>query len=134
MTAITYRTDVNGLTADLLRGGFFQGWPKPPSAETHLRILESSDYRATAIDDLGQIVGFATAISDHVLTAYISLLEVLPEKRGQGIGTTLIDRLTHEIEPSTASTCCATPSWRTSMVNSDSTSRPACTAGITRCR
>lgn len=99
MTSLTYRTDVDQLTSDQLRGGFFEDWPNPPSAETHLRLLESSDYRATAIDDLGRVVGFATAISDHVLTAYITLLEVLPEHRGQRIGSTLINRLIHEIGP-----------------------------------
>lgn len=99
MTSVTYKADVEGLTPEQLSGGFFEGWPNPPSVETHLRILESSDHKAIAIDDSGRVVGFATAISDHVLTAYISLLEVLPEGRGQGIGTTLIHRLTREIGP-----------------------------------
>lgn len=99
MTSVTYRTHVDGLTSGQLRGGFFEGWPNPPSAETHLRILDFSDHKAIAIDDSDRVVGFATAISDHILTAYITLLEVLPEKRGQGIGTTLINRLTHEIGP-----------------------------------
>lgn len=99
MTYVTYRTNVDGLTSDQLRGGFFEGWPNPPPAETHLLILDSSDYKAIAIDDSGRVVGFATAISDHVHTAYITLLEVLPESRGQGIGSTLINRLTHEIGP-----------------------------------
>ncbi len=99
MTSVTYTTNIDGLTSDELRGGFFEGWPDPPSPETHLRILDSSDHKAIAIDDSGRVVGFATAISDHVLTAYITLLEVLPEKRGQGTGTTLITRLTHEIGP-----------------------------------
>lgn len=99
MTSVTFRTNVDGLTSDQLRGGFFEGWPSPPSPETHLRILDSSDHKAIAIDDSGRVVGFATAISDHVLTAYITLLEVLPRNRGQGIGTTLINRLTHEIGP-----------------------------------
>lgn len=97
MTSVTYRTNVDGLTSDRLRGGFFEGWPNPPSAETHLRILDSSDHKAIALDDSDRVVGFATAISDHVLTAYITLLEVLPEKRGQGIGSMLITRLTHDI-------------------------------------
>ncbi|MFP4074485.1 MAG: GNAT family N-acetyltransferase [Actinomycetota bacterium] len=92
-------TDLEGLTSDQLRGGFFAGWPNPPSPETHLRILGSCDYKAIAIDDLGRVVGFATAISDHVLTAYITLLEVLPEMRGRGIGTTLINRLIDAIGP-----------------------------------
>lgn len=99
MISVTYRTNIDGLTSDQLRGGFFEGWPNPPSDETHLRILDSSDHKVIAIDDSGRVVGFATAISDHVLTAYITLLEVLPERRDQGIGTTLVTRLIHEIGP-----------------------------------
>ncbi len=80
--------------------GFFVDWPDPPSPETHLRILAGSDYVELAIDSAtGQVVGFITAISDGVLSAYIPLLEVLPEYQGQGIGTELVrrllDRLSH---------------------------------------
>ena len=38
----------------------------------------------------GQVVGFITAISDGVLSAYIPLLEVLPGWRSQGIGGELV--------------------------------------------
>lgn len=31
------------VSADDLRGGFFEGWPNPPSPETHPRILQNSD-------------------------------------------------------------------------------------------
>ena len=37
-----------------------------------------------ARDDAGRVVGFVTAISDGVLSAYIPLLEVLPEYQGAG--------------------------------------------------
>lgn len=47
----------------------------------------------------GNVVGFATAISDGLLTAYIPLLEVLPEERGLGIGHELIARLLEQIGP-----------------------------------
>ena len=36
---------------------------------------------------------YVTAISDGVLSAYIPLLEVLPEYQGQGIGTELVKRM-----------------------------------------
>jgi ribosomal protein S18 acetylase RimI-like enzyme len=39
------------------------------------------------------VVGFVTAISDGVLSAYIPLLEVLPEYQGRGIGAELVRRL-----------------------------------------
>ena len=35
---IGYLTDLDGVTAAQLRG-FFDGWPHPPTPETHLRIL-----------------------------------------------------------------------------------------------
>ena len=40
--------------------------------------------------DAGRVVGFANALSDGVLSAYIPLLEVLPDYRRQGIGSELI--------------------------------------------
>ncbi len=66
----------------------------PPSPETHLRILHGSDAVGLAIDDTTQqVVGFITAISDGVLSAYIPLLEVLPAYQGQGIGQLLVERM-----------------------------------------
>ena len=44
-------------------------------------------------EESGHVVGFITAISDHVLSAYIPLLEVLPEYRGRGIGRELVGRM-----------------------------------------
>jgi GNAT superfamily N-acetyltransferase len=39
------------------------------------------------------VAGFVTAVTDGVLAAYIPLLEVRPEWRGQGIGTELMRRI-----------------------------------------
>lgn len=78
--------------------GFFQGWPNPPGWETHRQILRSSYRAIVAIDeDAGKIVGFINAVSDGVLSAYIPLLEVLPEYRGQGIGSELVRRMLAEL-------------------------------------
>ena len=49
-------------------------------------------------EEAGEIVGFATAISDGVLAAYIPLLEVRREWRGRGVGTELVRRLLAELE------------------------------------
>ncbi len=46
-----------------------------------------------AVEPFGRVVGFTTAISDGVLSAYVSLLEVLPSHRRNGIGTALVRRL-----------------------------------------
>ena len=69
--------------------GFFEGWPNPPCPERHLAILRGSAYFVLAKDD-NRIVGFITAISDGVSSAYIPHLEVLKEYRGRGIGGELV--------------------------------------------
>jgi ribosomal protein S18 acetylase RimI-like enzyme len=90
---ITYRTSLEGISAEMLTG-FFVGWPKPPSSETQLRLLQQSYRVVLAIDDQNnRVVGFINAISDGVLSAYIPLLEVLPEYQMQGIGDELVKRM-----------------------------------------
>lgn len=89
---VSYTTTLDTLTADHLCGGFFAGWPNPPSPETHLRLLQGSSFVVLAWDD-GQVVGFTNAISDGVLSAYIPLLEVLPAYQGRGIGSELVRRM-----------------------------------------
>ena len=88
---VTYQDDLDGVTETML-DGFFEGWPSPLSAAAHLRLLAGSDFVALARDE-DRVVGFVTAITDGVLSAYIPLLEVLLSHRGQGIGSTLIERL-----------------------------------------
>jgi ribosomal protein S18 acetylase RimI-like enzyme len=74
--------------------GFFVGWPNPPSPATHLRLLEGSQHVILARDEtVGTVVGFITALSDGVLSAYIPHLEVLPPYQGQGIGSELVRQM-----------------------------------------
>ncbi|HLN61990.1 MAG TPA: GNAT family N-acetyltransferase [Symbiobacteriaceae bacterium] len=95
---IRYTTALDGLTPDQLRGGFFDGWPNPPSPETHFRLLQRSSHVVLAVDDAtGDVVGFITAISDGVLSAYIPLLEVLPAYQGQGIGLELTRQMVEQL-------------------------------------
>jgi len=90
---IKYLDSTAGITADQLKG-FFVGWPNPPSPETHLRILINSAHIVLVLDeDRKQVVGFINAISDNILSAYIPLLEVLPEYQRQGIGRELMQRM-----------------------------------------
>ena len=95
---IVYTTDVSGLTAEDVPG-FFSDWPTPLSPERHLEILRGSHTVVLARDGVGgPVVGFVTAVSDGVLSAFIPLLEVLPERRGQGIGSELIRRILAELD------------------------------------
>jgi ribosomal protein S18 acetylase RimI-like enzyme len=94
---IIYTTSTEGLCPSQV-SGFYVGWPSPPSAETHLKLLRQSSHRVLAVDKAtGQVVGFITAISDGVLSAYIPLLEVLPEYQGHGIGQELVKRMLDEL-------------------------------------
>lgn len=95
---IQYSDSIDSITPLQLDGGFFEGWPNPPLPETHLRLLQQSDHVWLAIDsDADKVVGFITAITDGVLSAYIPLLEVLPAYRGRGIGQGLVKRLLNSL-------------------------------------
>lgn len=99
--AIRYQDHVDDVTPEQLAGpdGFFVGWPNPPSPATLQRILAGSAHRVVAVDDAtGQVVGFANAISDGVLAAYIPLLEVRPGYQRRGIGTALMQRLMAQLD------------------------------------
>jgi ribosomal protein S18 acetylase RimI-like enzyme len=89
---IRYTADLSGITADQLRGGFFAGWPNPPAPADHLRMLQGS--YAVELALVGdQVIGYLTAISDGVSTAYLPQLEVLAAYRGQGVGSELVRRM-----------------------------------------
>ena len=89
-SSIIYTKEIGSITEDML-SGFFVGWPNPPSAATHLRILQNSYRAIVAIDaETNKVVGFINAISDGVLSAYIPLLEVLKSYQGKRIGSWLV--------------------------------------------
>src|SRR5215210_456638 len=90
---ITYTDSLVDVTSDDLQGGFFVGWPNPPSPLTHYHILTNSAAIVLARIADGTVVGFITAVSDGISCAYIPHLEVLPAYQGQGIGTVLLERL-----------------------------------------
>ncbi|MBA2463256.1 MAG: GNAT family N-acetyltransferase [Actinobacteria bacterium] len=94
---VVYTTDASGLRPMQLEG-FFVDWPSPPSPERHLEVLRGSDHVVLALESGSRrVLGFATAVTDGVLAAYIPLLEVLPDRQGQGIGTELVRRLLEEL-------------------------------------
>ncbi|MFC0230989.1 GNAT family N-acetyltransferase [Bhargavaea ullalensis] len=92
-----YKTHAGDITPGMLEG-FFAGWPDPPDCETHLRLLQQSSHVVLAVDtEEKRVIGFITAVSDGVLSAYIPLLEVLPELQGRGIGQTLVRRMIEKL-------------------------------------
>lgn len=94
-----YTSSLKDVSPDMLEGGFFVGWSNPPSPEMHDKLLKNS-YKAVVVidEDTKQVIGFINAISDGVLSAYIPLLEVLPEYQNQGIGQKLIQTLLEELK------------------------------------
>ena len=95
---IRYVDSIESLTVENLRG-FFVGWQNPPSPETHLELLKNSSVVVLAVDsETGNVVGFITAISDKILSAYIPLLEVLPENQKQSIGLELTRRMLEKLK------------------------------------
>mgnify|MGYP001799435567 CR=1 FL=1 len=82
---------------------FFQDWRSPLSSEKHLEVLNKSDIVILAFDtEANRVVGFVTALTDFVQAAFISLLEVIPSYREQGIGTELMKRMLARLENVTA--------------------------------
>lgn len=93
-----YTTSLEGIIPDMLEG-FFVDWPNPPSPATHLQLLQQSYKVVLAVDDsANQVVGFITAVSDGVLSAYLPLLEVLPAYQQQGIGGELVRTMLEELQ------------------------------------
>ena len=95
---ITYQTEVGDVRPEALQG-FFVAWPATPSPERQLALLNGSDYVVLARDtETKRVVGFVTAVGDGVLSAYIPLLEVLPEYQQRGIGSELVRRMLELLE------------------------------------
>ena len=97
MQKMTYRATLDGIGAQQL-SGFFDGWPNPPTPDTLYRILKRAYAFVLALNEKGEVVGFIHAISDGILTAYIPLLEVRPDYKGQGIGSELVRLLLSQLE------------------------------------
>ena len=88
-----YTNSTQDLTAEKVQG-FFVSWPNPPSPQTLVEVLKNSDQVVLAIDEgTANVIGFVAALTDGILCAYISLLEVLPLYQGRGIGRELVQRM-----------------------------------------
>jgi len=92
-----YKSSPDGISSEMLEG-FFVDWPNPPSPKMHLKILRQSRHAIVAFDDdANRVIGFITAISDGVLSAYIPFLEVLPSYQKRGIGKELVKRMLEQL-------------------------------------
>ncbi|MEG0472664.1 MAG: GNAT family N-acetyltransferase [Solibacillus sp.] len=93
-----YKNNVDDISSTMLNG-FFVDWPNPPNPQTHLKLLKNSSKVVIALDEnTNQVVGFITAISDGVLSAYIPFLEVLPAYKNIGIGKELVKRMLQQLD------------------------------------
>lgn len=91
LKVIEYRDNIDGILPENLIG-FFEGWANKPSTEKHLEILKNSSHIIIALD-AEKVIGFINAVTDKALSAYIPLVEVLPEYRNKGIGSELVKRM-----------------------------------------
>ena len=99
MDQVTLRWGSGGLGATDL-ASFFVGWPTPPHAEERVRIVAAADEVVVAHDSSGSVVGFATAITDGRFSAFIPLVEVVPECQGTGIGRRLVEAMLERLSGS----------------------------------
>lgn len=69
-----------------------EGWPSLPSDPARAqRVLTAPGVTTVVAVTEGAVVGFAQLLSDGEIQAYLATLVVLPEHRGRGIGTGLIE-------------------------------------------
>jgi ribosomal protein S18 acetylase RimI-like enzyme len=95
---IEYTDSLDEIDPGMLQG-FFVGWKSPHTPERHLEILKNSDHVVLAVEtEKSRVVGFITALSDHIQSAFIPMLEVLPEYQGRGIGTRLTGMMLEKVE------------------------------------
>ena len=99
VAGIDFSQTTDGIAADEL-AEFFVGWERRPSPSLHLSVLQASD-RVVIARDAGtqRVVGFGTAVTDGLIAAYITLLEVLPRYQRRGIGTELLRRMLQALGP-----------------------------------
>lgn len=89
-------SDLDALTGSQL-GGFFEGWPDPPSEDRLVDILAGS--QAVELCFCGdEVVGLLCGLTDGVLSLYLPLLEVRVDQRGRGIARRLVERMLARFE------------------------------------
>jgi len=75
-----------------------QGWWSQDDSDTKLSgIIKGSHCFLAAVEN-SRVVGIGRAISDGISDAYIHDVTVLPEARGQGIGSEIVRRISLKLK------------------------------------
>jgi ribosomal protein S18 acetylase RimI-like enzyme len=69
------------------------GWAKRVRDDDRFRAMLDGTDRAVVATEGQRIVGFARALTDGVSNGYISMVAVAADRRRQGIGRALVERL-----------------------------------------
>ena len=69
------------------------GWTHANDPTRLRRAIECSSFSVVALDNDGEVVGFARAMSDEAFAVYIADILVTPESQRQGIGRALMQAI-----------------------------------------
>jgi len=69
------------------------GWEKRVADEQRFQRMLGNASRTVLAMDKDRVVGFARALCDDASNGYIGTVAVAEDKRGQGIGREMVDRL-----------------------------------------
>jgi predicted N-acetyltransferase YhbS len=69
------------------------GWEKRVADREKFRLMMANANRTVIAFENNRVVGFARALCDEVSNGYIGTVAVAPEKRKQGIGRELVEKL-----------------------------------------
>jgi ribosomal protein S18 acetylase RimI-like enzyme len=88
--------------------GFLAHWDFEPPTGTLFQMLRGSSEVILARDlESSTLCGYIAALSDGVACAYISALEVRPDYRRRGIGTTLLRQMIDRLDVFSVYLSCA---------------------------
>jgi len=76
---------------------FFAGWPVKPAYEVVMKHFEAT-HALFLINDGSEVVGIISALTDHVLFAFIAILEVRQSEQGKGLGKLLMAEMLKSLE------------------------------------
>ena len=76
---------------------FFVGWPVKPTYEVVIKHFEATQ-ALFLINDDSEVVGVISVLTDHVLYAFIALLEVRQSEQGKGLGKFLVAEMLKSLE------------------------------------